>query len=475
MRFRFCSLSLVLLVAACGDDPELLGARDVTVTKVAIYQGVERVLAEGGASVASDVPIIRDRDALVRISYTAGPEQLGIDAVARLTFTDGEVFEVTQPLVEASTDGDLDSTMNIMIPGESIPETFDYSVSILQEGTEDNPDAHYPLDGSDVHAVEGSRNVLRITLVPYQYNADGSGRLPDTSPEAIATIRDRLFQLYPVSEVELTVREPVQWNQSIQPFGNGWQEVGNSIYSLRFQDGVADDVYYYAMFNPAASFAQFCAQGCVLGLTLLNDQPEPTGMSDLRFAMGVGFPEWVADTMAHEIGHSHGRLHAPCGQGLDPASIDNAFPHAQGGIGVRGWDIIGQSLIDPAATSDIMGYCENPWISDYNFTALHDRGINVNLPLLDGTAVDHDVVVIDAAGRAEWRELPPRLMLPADATSGHPIEVVDEAGHRHTVYGHYYRFDHVDGGWLFVPRGESATVHLETRLDGQLLSLDRAR
>ena len=41
-----------------------------------------------------------------------------------------------------------------------------------------------------------------------------------------------------------------------------------------------------------------------------------------------------ADTAAHELGHSHGRNHAPCGMGLDPSSIDPAYPHDGGKIGV---------------------------------------------------------------------------------------------------------------------------------------------
>ena len=84
----------------------------------------------------------------------------------------------------------------------------------------------------DSHYVDGAANTLRLVLVPVAYMADGSGRVPDTSEATQAEFRDRFMQLYPVSDVEVSVREPIQWANPIQPYGQGWQEM------QKFADGL---------------------------------------------------------------------------------------------------------------------------------------------------------------------------------------------------------------------------------------------
>jgi hypothetical protein len=46
-------------------------------------------------------------------------------------------------------------------------------------------------------------------LVPLRYDTDGSGRLPNTSPEMLARFRAHLEALYPVTGAELTVHPPI--------------------------------------------------------------------------------------------------------------------------------------------------------------------------------------------------------------------------------------------------------------------------
>jgi hypothetical protein len=70
--------------------------------------------------------------------------------------------------------------------------------------------------------------------------------------------------------------------------------------------------------------------------------------------------------MAHELGHSLGRMHAPCGGAANP---DPAFPYALGTIGVIGYDVATGAL-KSTGTSDLMGYCGFGWISDYTYTGI---------------------------------------------------------------------------------------------------------
>jgi hypothetical protein len=80
--------------------------------------------------------------------------------------------------------------------------------------------------------------------------------------------------------------------------------------------------------------------------------------------MGISDPNVVV----HEIAHTHGRLHAPCGDVSD--MIDKTYPYAGGLIGSWGYDFISAKLVDPSTTPDLMGYCKNEWISDYNYQGI---------------------------------------------------------------------------------------------------------
>lgn len=413
MRFLHLSptLVLVILLSACpgsaGDAPadvavlpdstttgdatpgpdsgpvnEEIGAPGVTLTGVVLYQGPRRPLMQDGLPATSSVPIIGGRDALLRIFYDVDVAAVGQTVTARLTL-EGVVQETPHTLVTSSTEDDRSSTVEFLIAGADLPDDeFSFGVELLQLGDPslDHPPARYPTTGSETVIVDGPASTLRITLVPFAYHADGSGRLPDLSALRLAEMRDHLLQLYPVSEVQLTVRAAVPWYESIQPSGTGWQPVRLEVYSLRASDGAGDDEYYYGIFDPANTLAQFCATGCITGVHMVNDTPPDTGEVSLRLAVGLGFPELATESLAHELAHAHGLMHANCGAGLDPSSVDPAYPHAGGLMGVWSWDPIHDLLAAPEAHPDLMGVCPDPWISDYHYERLHLRTLHVNLP-----------------------------------------------------------------------------------------------
>ena len=481
MKIRFVLASLAIFsLAACGSSEDdgsgnggsgggvntanFVGAPGVRIDGVAIYQGPKRTVVVGGELQQSQIPLIAGRDSVFRVWYSTSPDYNGGEVVGQLDIDGGDPIQVLLPaLAPLSVEEDMATTVNFGVAGERIGETINFSVGILQEGTADNPIARWPENGPHSMPTEGRRNVLRVVLVPIQYNADGSGRLPDLGEEHLAEIHGRLKALYPVSEVELTVRDPVPFSSAISPTGGGgWNQVGLMLGSLRFQDGASDDVYYYAIFNPADSIAQYCSAGaCVLGLTLLNNNPPSTGSALLRGGLGIGFRGFAANTAAHEIGHSHGRRHAPCGPGVQ--DIDPGFPHAGGQIGDWAYDIAEGKLIEPTMT-DIMGYCQNQFVSDYNYIAFHQRGQNVNLEYVhEGPEVTYDMIAVDGEGNVQWGD-PIVRTRPYDGT---PL-TVNASGDdgATTVEARFLRWDHLPGGVLFVPREASAPSKLEFSIDG---------
>jgi hypothetical protein len=471
-------------VSSGGDDdggsggtvvvgPTMVGAHGVMISKVTFNQGVERLLMLDGLPQASNVPLITDRGGLLRVHYSA-PNLAGTPVTGRLTYADGTFVEQEVSLYNASSDSDLNSTMNFDVPAERINGAFTYGVSILGPGDAGtgNPGALWPNnDTMDSHAVTGVRNVLRLKIVPYVYNADGSGRVPDTSEAALAGFKNHFKSLYPVSDVIVTAHAPRNWNGFISPNGSGWQEVMGDVYNLRLAEGAVDE-YYYGLFNPTNTISQFCQQGCLLGVTLLNAMPSDVGDPELRWAIGLGFPQTGASTMGHELGHSHGRGHAPCGNGLDPQSIDTAFPHAGGKIGVWGWDIVNKALINPAGASDLMGYCDNEWISDYNFIALYERSKFVNLPDVSGDiqvslGERFDVISIGPDGASYVANANQSGI----GTRAQPVMLDQLESDARVVNAAYLPYDHIDGGWLFVPSDGTASS-IDAVVDGQTLHVD---
>ena len=80
-------------------------------------------------------------------------------------------------------------------------------------------------------------------------------------------------------------------------------------------------------------------------------------------------------TLAQEIGHAMGRLHAPCA--VTAPAIDPGYPAystgPQGSIGEVGIDCATLTSFAPGGgtpTFDFMGYCPGKWVSPYTYQAL---------------------------------------------------------------------------------------------------------
>lgn len=343
-----------------------------SVDSIDIYQATKvSVVADGAPTDSFNAPIIAGRPAFVRVRVAPTTDNVSIPVDGELHLSreghDDVVVKASQgKLYKMAREASLATTLNFDVPADAMAEGTSLSVKLSASSVADGALA-FPADASTIDlAVKADSQTLHVKLVPITYNSDGSGRAPDLSDTSF--YRGALYQMYPVANVDIQVREPMAWASEVAPDGNGWDELLNGILQLRRADKASVDTYYVGVFNPSTSLRSFCSQGgCVLGIAPASDGNEV----GLRGALVLGYKSPMAGgTLAQELAHTMGRLHAPCG---NPAAIDRKFPYKDGGIGNFGYDIVNHELIDPNDYSDFMSYCSPVWVSDYTFSGIYNR------------------------------------------------------------------------------------------------------
>jgi hypothetical protein len=457
------------------DSPAPPLVTGLAITDVAFFQGVKVPVIKAGKVVGKttrNAPVVAGRPALVRV-YVAMSEGYAPSAVtAELRLFDGTtslpVIKDTKSIVADSTDEIVESTFNFEVPAESLPAGVTYQVFLTTQAGVVPTGAvktRIPSEGGVQDLEVETSGKLKIVVVPVKYDADGSGRLPDVSATQLALLKSTFMSLYAVTDVDITTRAPFSYPNTISADGSGFPAVLNAITNLRKSDGAASDVYYYGAFAPQSSLRAYCGGGCVTGLSTVVDSPKT---SSLRASVGVGFSgPTSANTAAHEVGHAHGRYHAPCG---NPALPDPAFPYSGGAIGTWGYDILQKTFISPTTGKDMMGYCSNEWVSDYTFAALFDRVAVVNGGVASagsggsGNRLTQENVsspvrathtfrtaTVEGDGSVAWGG---DFELDEEPTDGEQRSVtyLSASGRSlSTDTAHFYAYDHLPGGVLVVP------------------------
>lgn len=428
-------------------------AEGYTVEEVAFYQAVESTVFSNGATHTPTVSLVANRPAVVRVFARTG-DTSGAPVTARLTIGANPPLEKVVNDSLTPRDDDYDSTINFDVPASYMTTGATWRVELLEEGTVvgSNPSATTPVADLETELSHG----LRVTLVPIRYQADGSGRMPDTSAAQLERYRVYFMTLFPATSVEIGVGPTLDWNQYVDASGDGWDTLLNAVSQERQSANVAFDEYYYGVFEPSGSFNQFCSGGCVAGLGFIGDP----GGEYSRAAIGLGYGgDGAAWTAVHEVGHNHGRPHSPCGgvSGADPS-----YPHSAGAIGVWGMDIFGHQLIPPTF-KDFMGYCENTWISDYVYeevlSFMQDTGgaqsVYVPEPLRDQTW-ERISIGGSNADAPTWLE-PVTLARPPMGPVKN-VEITLDDGSTKIVQGSFFAYDHLPGGVLFMKKETGSRV-----------------
>jgi hypothetical protein len=385
-------------------------ATDVAVGEVSLYQAVKVSLSADGTPVArTAAPVIIGRDAVFRVGVAPAadfvPRELGCEVIIDPGNGALRSFTGQQMIHGASSDADASSFCTVTVPGANFSERARWAVRLIDpaapavEGSAPSS-ARIPADGSTASlGARGDAGGIQVTLVPVRWNADGSGRLPDTSDAQIARYKALLLALYPVTRVDLTVHAPVDYSGALLASGDAdFADVNTVLQTVRQADGAPREAYYYGLLSPTSSFGQYCQGSCTTGQGYVV---QGAGDGDFRVGSGIGFSgDDSAWTLVHELGHEAGRMHAPCSAG----NTDPNFPYADGSIGVWGLDDRSGAYLSPSENADFMSYCNPNWTSDYTYSAIFDRQLAVHgaAPRALERPQGYRFLALDAGG-LRWR------------------------------------------------------------------------
>jgi hypothetical protein len=402
---------------SAGTTTRTLGAYQLTTSSAAVSTGLNLTidgfhLTQATQDYAGTIPIVAGRDAILRVFARASQTNAARAAVRARVYHGTTLKALYQTFAGAArtptaiVPNDVQGSWNFRVPGALVQPGMrvlvdvDPGNSIAESNETDNT---YPASGDagtvDVRALPPTA----VTLVPVRYAENGAtGALSAANAESYLGLARRLWAL---AGIDVRVREPfTSAAPTVQAEGGHWLDILIEIDALRLLEDPSR--YYYGALKLPYYY----------GINGLGATPG-------RSAIGTDLAGLAPRVYAHELGHNFGRVHAPCAIGGD-----SRYPYPGGGIGVLGFDVASDETFPPT-TPDIMGYCNDPWVSDvaYRTTLEHilAGGTTIQSPPVEGVLLWGSVT--DSAMHLE-----PALAVKASPALPRPgpfhIEALDPTG-----------------------------------------------
>lgn len=314
----------------------------------------------------STVPLVVGKDALVRVFVLANTAN-AVTPQVRLTISNGAavVKTYTIPAPGASVplapdEATLASSWNQAVPGTYLQAGCAILAEVDPGGSipeSDKTNNAFPVSGTPMALNPVTLPTFAITLIPVVQ----SGLTGNATEANKAQWMSRLAPMGPIAAYDVQVGAAYTTSTVLQSDGTGWDTLLGEIEAKRQADGNLSKRTYYGAVN--VSYASGTAgEGYVPGSAGSAYYRSAVGWDKTGYQDGGNYPE----VLSHEVGHTFGRNHSPCGttSGLDPS-----YPYAGGILGTYGYDTSTGAFKD-RAIKDVMSYCSPQWISDYTYKGM---------------------------------------------------------------------------------------------------------
>ncbi|MEW5916751.1 MAG: Ig-like domain-containing protein [Gemmatimonadota bacterium] len=341
-------------------DPSKTASATVTVTQAqtgtANLDIAAMYIVQSVQQLNGSVKLVENRDAVARVFLRGSRTGLGDVSVRVRVFQGATLLQTFQATVAPTlTVSEGCCSANILIPGSlirtgvSIVADVDPQNAVTESNEADNS---FPLSGTPQLLNVTTVSDFNVRLVPVRQNRSG------LVGSATTTIASLLRSIWPLSTVNVTTRQAFSIDYTLlgQSF-NEWSQLVRDLELARRAE--VTNSYYYGVVRVGYTSGVLGLAGGIPALSAVGiDEATPFGALESRL------------TFAHEMGHAIGLRHAPCGGAAGP---DPAYPFPNAETGTYGMDIAGGNLIKTPTATDIMSYCDNQWVSVYNYNNVMDQ------------------------------------------------------------------------------------------------------
>jgi len=323
------------------------GTANLDIAAMYIIQSVQQL--------DGSVKLVANRDAVARVFVRGSRTGIGTVAVRLRFFQGATLLQTMQANVTPTlTIDEACCTADIAIPGSLIRA----GVSVLADAdplnaiAESNEtDNSFPLSGTAQALNVVTVPDLNVRLVPIRQNRAG------TVGVATQSVMNTLRSVWPLNTVNVTARTALSIDYGLVSTSfDEWGYLVRDLELARRAEGATS--YYYGLVRVSYTSGVLGLAGGIPALSAVGvDEASSFGAAEAKL------------TLAHELGHTFGLRHAPCGGAAGP---DPAFPYTDGRAGAFGMDIASGNIVKTPNGTDIMGYCSNQWVSVYNYRNVLD-------------------------------------------------------------------------------------------------------